>query len=245
MPAKIEIIAHRGASRLAPENTIPAFNLAVEMGCSMIELDVQMTRDQKLVVIHDSTVNRTTNGAGAVSGFMLEELRRLDAGSWFGIEFRGERIPTLLEVIQEVGDRCRLNIEVKKDAAHGRRPVEEVLVETLAQPPARNSYLISSFDYDLLTRIHTLDPRRKLAYLFVFFSWNLRKPMASGMLAAIHPHHSVVSKRMIDTAHDYGLQVNVWTVDKPEQMLSLANLGADGIITNDPEYILPLNSRLF
>jgi glycerophosphoryl diester phosphodiesterase len=240
---KIQIIAHRGASGLAPENTIAAFNLAVEMGCPMIELDVQMTRDQKLVVIHDSTVNRTTNGRGAVSGFRLEELRRLDAGSWFGVQFRGERIPTLPEVIQKVGDRCRLNIEVKKDTVHGRRPVEEVLIEILAGTPARNSSLISSFDYDWLTSVHQWEPRLKLAYLFAYLPWNLRKRMASGILAAIHPHHLVASRRLIQSAHDCGLQVNVWTVDKPGQMLNLACLGVDGMITNNPEVALSFLTR--
>jgi glycerophosphoryl diester phosphodiesterase len=239
VPNKIQFIAHRGVSGLAPENTISAFNLAVKMGFPMIELDVQMTRDQQLVVIHDSTVNRTTNGAGAVADFRLAELRQLDAGSWFGREFSGEKIPTLLEVIHEVGGHCRLNIEVKKvNTGHSCRPIEEALIEALSEGVSRQSYLVSSFDYAVLTRIHKLAPHIKLANLFSYLPLNLPKRIAAGILTAIHPHYFIVSKRMIETAHAHGLQVNVWTVDKPEQILSLIDLGVDGIITNYPKAFL-------
>jgi len=236
MADQLQIIAHRGASGLAPENTLSAFNLAVESGAAMIELDVHLTRDHHLAVIHDATVNRTTNGQGAVADFTLAELQQLDAGSWFGPEFSGAQIPALTEVIQGVGGRCRLNIEVKQvEAGRNSRPVEAVLLETLEAAGAAESHLISSFDWDLLTRIYQLAPQVKLAYLFSFLPWNLRKRMAGGMLTAIHPRHPIVSGRLIKAAHAQGLQVNVWTVDKPERMRKLAALGVDGIITNFPE----------
>lgn len=247
MKRKIWIIGHRGASGSAPENTLSAFTKAVEMGADMIELDVQLTRDNQLIVMHDPTVNRTTDGSGRISNLTLAELQRLDAGAWFGSEFKGEKIPTLLQVIQKMAGRCYLNIEVKRNRAKNKssqRPIEEVLLETLSMSPLKDSLLISSFDYKLLTRLKSLNPRLKLAFLFSRVPWNIKKRMAGGTLYAIHPQRRITSVKLVTEAHRLGLQVNVWTVDEPEQMQKLINLGVDGIISNFPERGAALSNRI-
>ncbi|MGH7411421.1 MAG: glycerophosphodiester phosphodiesterase family protein, partial [Candidatus Methylomirabilis sp.] len=150
-------IAHRGASALAPENTMAAFEKAIELGADVIELDLHLTRDGELVVIHDDTLDRTTDGRGPVHGRSLEEIRRLDAGRWFGQAFAGERIPTLSEVLDRFAGKIPLALEVKAGSAFFPG-IEERLVSALRHHSAVEQTAVASFDHFALKRLKEIEP---------------------------------------------------------------------------------------
>jgi glycerophosphoryl diester phosphodiesterase len=221
-----KIIAHRGASAHAPENTIAAFRLALEQGADGIELDVMLSKDGQLVVIHDDTVDRTTDGKGAVRDMTLEELKSLDAGE-------GQRIPTLDEVFEEFGGRLIINVELKNySSVFDRLPIEAAKMVKKYQ--LEKSVIVSSFNPFNLPRFHKKMPEAALGLITQPNSakkwvWRLFK------YDALHPHFSDVDQVLVAALHRRNRQVNVWTVDDPGEILRLAELGVDSIITNDPE----------
>lgn len=231
------ILAHRGASAYAPENTLAAFNLAFELGADGIELDVSLTRDGIPVVIHDDTVDRTTNGRGAVNQFTLAELQQLDASNRME-KYRGEKIPTLEEVLRAVGKRGLINIEIKSTGlkTDGVEGAVLAAIENTGAPRV----LISSFNPLVLRRMLLLDPRlpRGLLYaprLPIFLRRAWLRPLVRP--AALHPHFSMVTRELVQWAHTRGYQVNTWTVDEPEVARRLIEWGVDGIITNKPDVL--------
>jgi len=221
-----KIIAHRGASAHAPENTLAAFALALEHHADGFELDVMLTKDKQLVVIHDDTVDRTTNGSGRVMDMTLDQLQQLDAGD-------GERIPTLEEVFEQFGGKCLINIELKNyKSIFDALPIkvaEMVKVYDLAA-----SVIISSFNPFNMSRFRRRLPEAVLG-LITFpntarhWIWRFFK------FDALHPHVKDVDAGLVSAAHARNRQVNVWTVDDPEDIRRLAALDVDGIITNDPK----------
>lgn len=224
------IIAHRGASAVAPESTRAAILAAIRAGAQMIELDVQMTRDGRLVVFHDERIDRTTNGTGRLSVLRYHELIHLDAGGWFHRRFRGERILLLSHVLRLVPKRIWLNLELKRTA---RPHVLVTKVMRLARATRSvGRLLVSSFDESLLrpwcgTRfsralICRRDPERSLqqAIRLHCFAW--------------HPHDSLITPRRVQRAHAAGLRVHVWTVDEPVRARKLLRWGVDGLFTNHP-----------
>jgi len=227
-------IAHRGASGRFPENTLKAFAAAIDAGAQMCELDVQLTGDDALVVIHDETVDRTTDGQGAVRSMKLAELKRLDGGVRFGREFQGERIPTLSEVIALADGRCGLNIELK--GAGVERTVCELLVERSALATA----MISSFDWDALAIVRHFEPRVRVGLLAT--QWPVRLVGAAFELKAesINPRSDIVTEDLCIAAHERNLSVYTWTVDDPSEMRRLIAFGVDGIMTNYPERLREL-----
>lgn len=237
MSYKPLIIAHRGASGTAPENTLAAFQKALDLGADMIELDVHLTGDDHLVVIHDPTLERTTNGAGRVIDHTLQKIRTFNAGNWFGPGFEAERVPSLQEVIELVNGRIPINIEVKiphyLDQAYTQKTAT-LLANILNQ---RNPFhfLISSFDYSFLAAIHELAPSLPLAFLFSGLTPSLKVKIKSGMLHALHPHWWITNLSLMELASKHHLQVNVWTVDNPKQMKRLKGMDVNGIITNFPK----------
>jgi len=154
--SKPVIIAHRGASCLAPENTMAAFEEAYRHGAGMVELDVHMSKDGHLVVMHDDTVDRTTNGEGKVQDLTLEELKKLDAGSWFGDKYRGEKIPTLKEVLQWAKDKIKVDIDVKVSLESPE--MAHKLASLIKEEGAQKNVFITSFGKDFLKEIQTLEP---------------------------------------------------------------------------------------
>jgi glycerophosphoryl diester phosphodiesterase len=232
------IIGHRGASGVAPENTLAAFRSAVALGAQYIETDLQLSRDAHLVAIHDDTLQRTTNGRGPVSARTLEELKRLDAGSWFrrgpcGERFAGERIPSVEEVLafgreHHVG----LFLEMKTPEASG---AEHALVGAVRAAGAIDYVRVISFDQGVLARVRALEPRLMLGYLF---SKSLPDPVAHAVSAGakiLLPRVDRVTAKLVAAAKRNGLQVVTWTVNDPRKMRTLIALGLDGIITNYPE----------
>ncbi|MCX7838407.1 MAG: glycerophosphodiester phosphodiesterase family protein, partial [Anaerolineae bacterium] len=223
------ILAHRGASAYAPENTLAAFNLAFELGADGIELDVSLTRDGIPVVIHDDTVDRTTNGHGAVNQFTLAELQQLDASNRME-KYRGEKIPTLEEVLRAVGTRGLINIEIKSTGL--KTDGVEMAVLAAIENTGASRVLISSFNPLALRRMLLLDPRlpRGLLYaprLPIFLRRAWLRPLVRP--AALHPHFSMVTREWVQWAHARGYQVNTWTVDDPEVTRRLIEWGVDSL----------------
>ena len=223
-------IAHRGASGTFPENTLSAFRAAIDAGADMCELDVQLTRDGAVVVIHDETVNRTTDGTGEVAALTLEEIQRLDAGAKFkGGKVKGERIPTLDEVFAATSGKCGLNIELKGGGV-------EAQVAAIMQ--ARNAFadsIVSSFNWDYLKKIQTLHFNIRIALLAEEKPVDLMMNAVAMRAHAINPRWDMVTADLCKAAHERGLKVYTWTVDADARMRALAECGVDGIMTNYPE----------
>ncbi|MBI4672762.1 MAG: glycerophosphodiester phosphodiesterase [Chloroflexi bacterium] len=242
------ILAHRGASAYAPENTIAAFRLAHELGADGIEFDVQLTRDQIPVVIHDAAVDRTTNGAGRVRDLTVAEIARLDAGTWKTEDFRGEAIPTLAQVFQGLADwlhpvgrvrPCLINLELKTERLTTDGLEREVL-NVIARYGVQDRVLLSSFNPFSLHRAKTGNPRvpRGLLYysgLPIYLRQTWLRFWADPQ--AMHPEHTMIDARYMAWARRKNLQVNTWTVDEPAEAQRLAKLGVNAIITNKPDVI--------
>jgi glycerophosphoryl diester phosphodiesterase len=222
------IWAHRGASKIAPENTMAAFAAAVELGADGLELDIHLSRDGIPVVIHDESLERTTDGRGLVADASLEQLQQLDAGGWFSPDFVGESLPTLAEVLSAFSGKLRLNLELKEFSAG-----VEVLALLRQYPEA--DVVISSFDYDLLKGLRSLSEALPLAVLFDDGNWQQAVRLANEISAcAFHPAYDLVCHRMVAACRKLALPVSVWTVDQPEQARSLVMMGVSGLFTNDP-----------
>jgi glycerophosphoryl diester phosphodiesterase len=223
-------IAHRGASGTFPENTFSAFRAAIDAGANMCELDVQLSRDGAVVVIHDETVERTTDGAGKVAALTLEELKRLDAGAKFkGGALKGERIPTLDEVFAVTGGKCALNIELK---AAGLEPrVAQIM---LAHDAMRDS-MVSSFNWEYLKKLQQLHFNIRVGLLAEEKPVDLMMGAVAMRAYAINPRWDMVTADLCNAAHERGLKVYTWTVDADARMRALIECGVDGIMTNYPE----------
>jgi len=228
-------IAHRGASGHAPEHTRSAFELALELGAEMIELDVQLSADDALVVFHDAHVERTTNGTGLVRELTLEQLRSLDAGSWFHPRFAGERILTLDEVLELIRGRALLNVEIKSPRADGSVLIPR-LVEVLERYNATETTVVSAFDWWLLGDVRQAHPTMRLGLLWsdplIPWPWDRAEKIGATHL---HPFWAVVNRKDLEEAHAHGLWVNAWTVNDPPTMVELVEMGVDGIISDFPD----------
>lgn len=230
-------IAHRGASGTFPENTLAAFAGAVAAGADMCELDVRLTRDGMVVVIHDDTVDRTTDGYGTVAELTLGELRKLDAGVRFATGFAGERVPTLEEVIRLLGRRCALNVEIKDIRA--LEQACRLLQEAGLLPGA----IISSFDYGALAAARSLPAKVRLGVLGDSEPQLMLEAAVSLGAVAVHPHFDLISSELCQKAHQLGLQVYTWTIDEPAMMGEMAKRGVDGIMTNFPQRLAELRGN--
>ena len=240
MSHNVQVYAHRGASVAAPENTLPAFAAALEMGAAGIELDVQCSKDGQLVVIHDFEVDKTTNGHGPVSDLTAAELAALDAGSHFGPEFAGVGVPTLDQVLDLVGDRCVVNIEVKSQDLSGGNQVEP-LVELLRACKLGDRVIVSSFNPMTLLKIGRKERSIALGLLYsAKMPLVLRKAWMRLLIRpeAMHPHHEMVDASYMKWARRHGYRVNTWTVNDADEARRLADLGVDTIMTDLPDRII-------
>ena len=227
------IIAHRGASGYAPENTMAAFCRAVELGAGFIETDLHLTRDAHLVAIHDDTLERTTTGRGEVKHFTLAELRELDAGSWFAPEFAGERIPSLAEILEFAREKdVAFFLEVKPAAIWG---VEHAVVNALRDSGEAAGVVVLSFQENILASVHRLDRTMMTGFLF---DHPLENPLALAQRVGARqlvPRADLVRAEMVEEAHREGLQVVAWSVNEPDEMRALLSTGVDGIMTDFPD----------
>lgn len=234
--ARIQVLAHRGASAYAPENTLPAFRLAIEQRADWLELDVQQTKDGQLVVFHDLRMERTTNGTGALRDLTLEQVRQLDAGRWYGPRFAGERVPTFEEVValaQEQG--IRIFPEVKDPRLYPG--IEERVAAVISAYGYEDHTIIQSFDMASLERLRQANPRLKLAALYTAAS-PLRGDPPAGVSVVGPPWELVAADpTLVRDAHASGRQVVVWSVEGAAAVRPLLDARVDGIITSRPDVV--------
>jgi glycerophosphoryl diester phosphodiesterase len=238
------VIAHRGDSIHSPENTLAAFILAAENGADAIELDVKLSSDGHVVVIHDQVMNRTTNGTGRVTQLPLSAIRDLDAGGWFSEKYNGEKVPTLDEVFETVGKRLYVNIELTNYASPGDDLVGKVS-ELVIHHNLQDRILFSSFFPYNLRKARTILPNvpRGLLTMRGFLGSLGRSVGWRGNYFALHPFFTDVTPGLIERVQRTGKRVHVWTVNPIGELKRMINLGVDAIITDDPRLALNLLGR--
>lgn len=232
------VFGHRGAMAQAPMNTLAAFELARAVGAGGIELDLRLSRDDHLVIIHDDTVDATTDGEGAVAGLTLAEIKRLDAGSWFSEEFASETIPTLDEVFDAFGRAMLINIEIKSSRDSVDR-MERQLAQCIRRHNMRERIIVSCFDPVALQRIRGMMPMVMMGFLYQpDMPAEHYLPLKKLWHEARHPRHDMVDAGYMNWARAQGYIVNVWTVNDPQRAIALRDLGVNAIITDEPSEII-------
>jgi glycerophosphoryl diester phosphodiesterase len=230
------LIAHRGASGHAPENTLAAFKKAVSLGATFIETDLQLTRDTRLVAIHDETVNRTTNGKGAVHDMTLAEIRRLDAGSWFGSEFAGERLPTLDEILEFAKKHdVVFYLELKPAGSWGG---EHALISSLRESGQIARTVVISFDASILAAVRKIEPTVMTALLY---DGQIEKPLDRALEVGARQlavRGDLVTPWLLTAARKKDLQVVCWTINHAAHMRLLMSAGVDGIMSDYPDRLV-------
>lgn len=235
---RVWIVGHRGAMGHCPENTLASFERGLALGADWIELDVHLTRDGGLAVIHDERVDRTTNGRGLVNELTLDELRRLDAGAWYAPEFAGQRVPTLDEVLAWARARgAILDIEIK-NVPMFYAGIEAAVVEALRRHAMREQAIVISFDHHAVRRVKELDPGIVTGVLYV------GRPVDGGVSLgrqagadALLPQWASVTAADVALAHAAGLVVAPWATSDPPALERLVAAGVDAIGTNHPDVL--------
>jgi len=224
-------IGHRGACGYEPENTLRSFEKGIELGVDTVELDVYWV-DGHLMVHHDDDLDRTTNGSGPIWEKTYEELRELDAGSWFGSESKPAQIPTLEEVLDLVDGRVKVNIELKGEGTAG--PVDEVINRYIEEKGrTKDDYLVTSFNREELSKFHEISPDVRIG---VASAVEPNAQFAEEMGAySVSMGAESLTKEFVDDAHERGIKVHVWTVNEPEEIERINAMGADGIFSNYPD----------
>lgn len=232
------VIGHRGFPAQYPENTMVSFDAAIRAGVGMIELDVTLSRDSELVVIHDDTLDRTTNGAGAVDNQTLSELRKLDAGGWFHEKFAGEKIPTLDEVLDSLVDRVMINVEIKPSATGARSYIDLIVEKTLAAIDARDvkqRILISSFDPEILKAVAGFHRHPAIALLLEEAIGEDALALAEKLGAvSIHPDMDTLDTETVNRVRTRRFFVFPYNVDSEKKVRHAFKLGVDGLFVDDP-----------
>jgi glycerophosphoryl diester phosphodiesterase len=227
------VIAHRGASGHAPENTLAAFKKAVAMGATFIETDLQMSRDARLVAIHDATLNRTTNGEGIVHDMTLAQLRQLDAGSWFGSEYAGERIPTLEELLAfSKKNDVVFYLELKPQGSWGG---EHALIGALRESGEIPRAVVISFDAAVVLNLRKIEPTLMTGLLY---DGQIENPIVKAVEVGARQllvRGDLVTPALLTGARKKDLQVVCWTVNHPAHMRALIGAGIDGIMSDYPD----------
>lgn len=236
------VIAHRGAKGMAPENTLGAFQLGVEQKCDAIELDVHLSSDGEIIVCHDETLDRTTNGEGRIIDKELAEIRTLDAGSWYSEAYRGEKVPTLGEVFDLVPSSIMVNVEVK-NSYDGR--MEERLIAFMRERDLFDQVVVSSFDHKYLYRIKVAEPKVKIGLLYQIRLHNAARYAKNfGVdVYSLHPYFDHLDKDDVEQALQEGLQVYPWTPNEQHELEKVIGYGASGIITDFPARLDAILSR--
>ena len=218
------IMGHRGAAALEPENTLLSITRAMEIGVDAVEIDVRLSKDKEIVVIHDSTVDRTTNATGPVSSYALKEMKKLDAG-------KGETIPTLDEVIDLIGHKVRLIIELKEEGT------ERKVVELIKRNNLDDNVYVISFWHSLVKTVKEMDSRIKTGVLLV--GCPVDACIATRASAnALVMKYTFVNRKFVEIAHEEGLKVFIWNIDDRQLLKAYADMRVDGIGSNDPRVLV-------
>ncbi len=226
------LFAHRGASAHAPENTLPAFELAADMGADGVELDVQITADGKLVVRHDRVLGRTEEATGQVRDWTFENLRALDVGSWFGSNYAGVQMPTPDEVVKMAEGRLLLNFDVVNDSPR-LDGVETLMVELFQRMKLFDRAMISSFNPLVLRAVRKQEPRIMIGATWgAFLPWYLRWGWWRRLLRpdALHPGFDLVTPEMVTRTHARSQRLHTWTVNEPADIARMKEAGVDMIM---------------
>lgn len=242
MSNKVEIFAHRGLSGLYPENTMAAFKAAVEVGAHGIELDVQMSQDGELVVIHDEKIERTTNGVGYVKDLTLNRLKQYDAGSWFHADFQNENIPTLNEVLEWVKTlpyKLIVNIELKNDRIDYEK-LEEKVLRLIHELNLHQQCILSSFNRDSLRRIYEIDHNIETALLFQGVPTDVLSIAKNLHVQGLHCEAVFAQSILGRKASLAGYPIRVYTINTLEGFHSLENTNVSVVMTDFPQMFLSL-----
>ncbi|MBN2007792.1 glycerophosphodiester phosphodiesterase [candidate division KSB1 bacterium] len=234
--SKVLITAHRGASGLAPENTMSAMIKAIECGSDFAELDVQETKDGQIVLLHDETLLRTANIPKGMWELNYADLKDVNVGSWFSDEFKGEPVPTLADVIDTVHGKMKLNIELKMNG-HEQQLEERTLV-IIEEKNFIQNCVVTSFKFSAIDKVRKLNPAIKVGYIFSKMPDDVDVFTANVDLLSVN--HKLVDKAFVDKAHANGKEVHVYTVNEPNEMKHFIELGVDSIITNRPDLLAKL-----
>ena len=227
----MQVIGHRGASSYAPENTFPAFDLALEMGADGLETDIQATQDGVLVLIHDRRVDRTTNGSGAVNEIAWPALRQLDAGAWFASRFAGTGVPTLEEFLSRYAGRTGLALEIKAPG------VEAQVVEALRPYDLGKSLTITSFNWESVIAVRELAPALRVGWLTRAFDSEIIERVRAAGMVQICPKAADITPELVALARRKGLEVRAWGLADEALMVRVVESGADGTSVNFPDEI--------
>lgn len=228
------IIGHRGAMGHAPENTLASFKKGMELGADVLEFDVHLSRDGVIVVMHDAVVNRTTDGSGLISEMTLSELKQLDAGSWFGREFAGERIPTLEETLEWVAGRIDLAIEIK-GRQKPQEGIERAVVEMIRAHEMVDKTMVISFHHPSVRAVKKIEPGIATGILYSGYLADTVGAARAALADSVRPHAGHWTPELVDEVHEAGLSASTWTVNDPEQFKQLVEMGVDSIGTNYPD----------
>lgn len=227
----ILITAHRGASAYAPENTIASIKMAIDMKADYSEIDVQETLDGQIILLHDKTLERTTNENISIWNVTYKEIKDLDAGSWFEEKYGEEKIPTLKGVLELVQNKIKLNIELKTNG-HEKKLAERV-VELVHENNFSEQCIFTSFDYRQIERVKELDPNMKVGLIFSQYPKDF--DVFKAPIEILSVHHRIVNEEFMRKAKIYGKEVHVWTVNDSSLMTEMINLGVSSLITNYPD----------
>ena len=250
------IVAHRGGGGLAPENTLASIKKSINTGADMIEVDVHLTKDNEVVIFHDETVNRTTNGEGKVHEMTLAELKELDAGSWFDGAYAGETVPTLDEVLKLIDGQVQCLIEIKSKEHLIYEGFAEKIVDIINANGAKTWSIVQSYEEEYLETAYAYDPEIKIkkiimgeesSHILSFFIES--KEYVTGRnkhhyLETLNPHYSSLSQRRVHKIKARGYKVITYPVNERKEMIKMLNMGVDGIITDYPDRLVKIREEL-
>lgn len=230
----VQVTAHRGSSIVAPENTMSAIEIAANNGADFVEIDVQLTKDNEIILLHDTTFKRTAGLDKRPDELTLDEIRQLEVGAWFDEKYNGEPVPTLKEVISKTRGKLRLNIEIK-GAAYSP-DIYQVLADILYEESIADDAVITSLEYDDLQAMETIDPSFRTGYIMFVALGNLE----SLNVDFYSVEASNINDSFVDRAHALNREVHVWTINEEDQMLEMIAFGVDNIITDEDVILIQL-----
>ncbi len=237
------VLAHRGANKRAPQNTLPAFKKAVEFNADGIETDVHLSKDGEIVICHNYTIDATSDGKGLIDSYTCEQLKKFDFGSYFSDEFRGVTLPTLSECLDVVKGMKLINIEIK--APKTKNDLVKRTIEQVHKFNLQDSVIISCFNPECIRESKEIDPSIRTGLLYEdddlgkeIMAFGVEKYCAQLNANAAHPDRKLITEDEVKRLHEMGMLVNVWTVNEKGDILRLTEWGCDALISDIPDYVI-------
>jgi glycerophosphoryl diester phosphodiesterase len=237
------VLAHRGANKRAPQNTVPAFKKAVEFNADGIETDVHLSKDGKIVICHNYDIDATSNGKGLISDYTCDELKKFDFGSYFSEDFKGVTLPTISEMLDVVKDMKLINIEIK--APKQKNDLVKRTIEEVRKYGLQDKVIISCFNPECIRESKEIDPEIRTGLLYEdddlgkeIMAFGVEKYCAQLNANAAHPLRTLITEEEVKRLHALNMAVNVWTVNEKEDILRLAEWGVDSLISDIPDYVI-------